>query len=202
MAGSSVLAAALTQGSSLLRDWFKRRRDADFSALYAALTLEAYARKCSTYVSESETYDASSHSAGAPHSRLPDKPVFPAEIDWDALGVDVTTDCLSLLVEIDMADQRIAGEFEFVDDDSGVFEMRRSTTDMGLRAFALGQSLRSTYRVKALKLDEEWNFLVYLNQQKLRYDELAQKYAESATALYESMSASASRSDETTIKAD
>jgi hypothetical protein len=100
----------------------------------------------------------------------------------------VTTDCLSLLVEIDMANQGIAGEFEFVDDDAGVFEMRRATTDMGLRAFALGKSLRSAYRVKALKLDEKWNFLIYLNERQLHYIELARKHAERAASLYESIS--------------
>lgn len=187
VAGSSVLAAALTQGSSVVRDWLKRRRDAAFSALYAALTLEEYARQCSGYVSDSETYDASHHAAGAPRGSLPDKPVFAETIDWNALGVETTTDCLSLLVEIDMADQKIAAEFEFGDDDSGVAEMRRAAVDIALRAFALACSLRLAHRVKALKLDAEWNFTIYLEERKQRYADLAAKRAEWNAALLENM---------------
>ena len=39
---SSVIAAFLTYGLGLLKDWFNRSRDADFAALYVALTLEDY----------------------------------------------------------------------------------------------------------------------------------------------------------------
>lgn len=187
VAGSSVIAAALTQGTSVVRDWLKRRRDAAYSALYAALTLEEYARQCSSYVSDSETYEASSHAAGAPRARLPDKPVFADSIDWNALGVETTTDCLSLLVEIDMADQKIAAEFEYVDDDAGVAEMRRSTVDIGLRAYALAASLRKARGVEALKLDPEWNFVIYLSERKQHYIELAEKRAERNAKLLKDM---------------
>lgn len=191
VAGSSVLSAALTQRSSVVRDWLKRRRDAAFSALYAALTLEAYARQCSDYVSDSETYDASDHSAGAPRGSLPDKPVFAETIDWNALGVETTTSCLSLLVEIDMADQKIAAEFEFVDEDAGVAEMRRAAVGIALRAFALACSLRKMHRVEALKLDAEWNFLVYLKERKQHYADLAAKRAEWSAALLKNMTSGA-----------
>lgn len=195
-----MLAATLTQGISLLRDWLKRRREASFSALYAALVLEEYARQCSDCVSESETYDDSSGYAGSPQGRLPEKPSYIEEIDWKSLGVDATTQCLSLLVEIDMANQKIAAEFEYVDDDAGVMEVRRSAVDVGLKAFALAAQLRAAHRVEKLRLDKEWNFLIYLRERKRRYQKLAQESAEqearSDLRLAEAMRDAAKSTDE------
>jgi hypothetical protein len=170
IAGSSVVAATLTQSITVVRDWFKRKRDAGYSALYAALALEDYARECSIYVSDSELWSASEGFAGQPRGRLPAKPSYRTEIDWNSIGVKETTKCLSLLVEIEMADQKIASTLEFGDDEDGIAEMRWATVNMGIKAFKLAKRLRSLFGVKKLKLDKQWNFMSYLTQQKNEYE--------------------------------
>ena len=182
VAGSSVLAAALTQGSSVFRDWLKRRRDASFSALYVALNLEAFARACSSALSDSHVYEASEGSAGSPQSRVPMKAAFPEEVSWDVLGVELTTACLSLGVDVETENERIGGEFEFVDDEAGVLAMRQASADLGCRASELAADVRRQFRVTPLSLKPSWNIVSYLRERQKEYDDIINRQNEATAA--------------------
>lgn len=189
VAGSSVLAAVLTQGSSAVRDWLKRRRDASFSALFVALNLEAFARACSAAISESHTFEASEGSAGSARGSVPEKASFAEEVDWDVIGIDLTTSCLSLAVEIDTANEEIADCFEWVDEDAGIFAMRSASARLGCHAYDLAATLRKQFGVEPLPLNSEWNFVTNLKERKAEYDDIARRRAEADSGRVERMNA-------------
>ena len=157
VATSSVLAAALTQGMVLVREWWTHGRSAAFSALYLALALESYARECSTLISDSETYENSDGHAGTPRGRLSPLPEYADGIDWHALGLSDTTAALSFRVSIENENAKVAATFEFGDDDDGVSEVREAAATLGLQAITLAGELRRRHRIDPLALDPQWN---------------------------------------------
>ena len=103
VAGSSVLAALVTQAVAALREGRNRSRDASLSALYLAIAFESYAGDCSSALGESEAYEASNHHAGAAIGNVPDLPEFPSSIEWKPLGIQHTTKAMSFRVEVETA---------------------------------------------------------------------------------------------------
>lgn len=165
VAGSSVLAAALTQGVAALRDRLKTRKDAAFSALYLALALESYASSCASALGESDTYEASGGAAGAPHGNLPDLPDFPGTIDWKPLGIGHTTKALSFRVEVESAKAMIRDLWDVTgDEDYSITTMREEAARLGLKALTLAASFRSSWKIAPVDESGEWTVRGYLTE--------------------------------------
>lgn len=178
VATSSVLAAALTQVFAIARDWWTKGTSAKFGALHLAIALEAYADECSTLLSDSEAYDASDGHGGRPRGRLSDLPPYPEEIDWKALGLRLTTAALTFRVAIGAANAKVAGAFEYGDDEEGVLEVRGAAARLGLKAVALAKDLRASHGIEPQELDPEWNVETYLKERHAAYGQIRAKRRE------------------------
>lgn len=165
VAGSSVLAAFVTQGVAALRDRLKTRKDAGFSALYLALALEYYGAACASALGESDTYEASGGAAGAAHGNVPDMPDFPDSIEWKPLGLDHTTRALSFHVEIESAKAMIRDAWDVTnDEDYSITMMREEAARLGLKALDLAASFRSSWRIEPVDQSGEWTARKFLTE--------------------------------------
>jgi hypothetical protein len=117
IAGSSVVAALVTQGTNILRDWRKAGKDGKFSALYLAIALEDYADKCSALISDSQNYESSGGHAGTPRGNLDDMPDYPAMTEWKLLGITDATDAMSFRVEVASTQSMLSGSWEYGDEE-------------------------------------------------------------------------------------
>lgn len=175
VAGSTVLAAFVSQGFTVLREAIERKRQSAFSALYLAIGLESYASKCSTTISESETYEASAESAGAPHGNLPDLPDFSPSIDWEPLGIAATTKAMSFAVEVKNTQAMIRGAWEFSDEDDVIPEVREAAARLGCKALMLASELRQARGVAPVEYTGDWNVVQFLEMKLGEYAERRRK---------------------------
>ena len=103
---SSIVGALLTQGIAAWREGRRRSTAARISALYAASALESYADACIESIEELNSVE---YSVGLINGdgTLEEKfrlvaeiPAYPVQIDWAALGVEVTEEVLNFRVHV------------------------------------------------------------------------------------------------------
>lgn len=170
VATSSVVSALLTQGLAWLREWLGETKQAKFAALYIALALEAYARTCATDIGESETYEASSEAAGAPHGNLTELPDFP-EVDWRAFGIKQSEQAMGFRVEIDNERAMIRDLWEHEDEDTVVPVVRELAAKLGLKAFAMSENFRKQRGLTLLDQSGEYSTKNFLDRKHREYVE-------------------------------
>ena len=163
VAGSSVLAALVTQGVGIARDWWKANKDGSYDALYLALALESYAGTCASALSESETYESSEGHAGSPHGSVPDLPDYPSSIEWKPLGIKQTTDAMSFRVEIETAKAMIHDHWEFLDEEDVVPLVRERVARLGQKALNLAIEFRKAWNIVAADYGDDWNVKDYVD---------------------------------------
>lgn len=163
VAGSSVLAAIVTQILNELRDGWKKKQDGGFSALYLALALESYAAECASLIGDSENFEVSDGHAGSAYGNIASLPDFPDSIEWKPLGLRATTQAMSLRVDIETTSAMITGSWDFGDEEDIVPIVRLEAARLGSQALALSKSLREMGKIEALSFaDPKWNVAVYL----------------------------------------
>lgn len=162
VAGSSVIAAAMTQGVGIVRDWYKAKRDAKFSALYLAITLESYADECATLIGDSQNHENSNGHAGAAHGNLADLPEYPAAVEWKPFGIKDTTKAMSFRVEVDTRKASFSGHWEFGDEEEIVPLVREEAARLGVKALTLAASFRESWGIDPVDYSAKWNVQDYL----------------------------------------
>lgn len=173
-AGSSVIAACVTQGLTALRDNLKTRRDGTFSALYLAAQLESYASLCSTHLGEAENHSRFDGQVGTPHGNVPDLPTYSEEIDWKTLGITTTDSALSFRVEIESTQAMITDAWDVVGDEDAVLptafeEMAR----LGQKALKLASNLRAKWKIPPVEYqNSSWNVKVHLADRLTHFENL------------------------------
>lgn len=186
VAGSSVLAAVVTQGLGELRERLRFSRDGAFAALYLAVALESYADACSNLITDSENYSASDGHAGTARGNLDDLPPYSEEVDWKAFGISSTTEALSFRVEVESTQSMIRGHWEFGEEEDVVPVVREEAASLGLKALNLAAGFRRKWKIAPVIYDGNWNvrsFLEgrlarYLEERRLREERNAQLTAE------------------------
>ena len=171
---SSVVAALVTTGVTWLRDQLRTKKDDKFSALYLALTLEAYGAECATFLSDAETWISSHEAAGEAHGNLPELPPWPSDIDWKALGIDDTTRALTLAAAIASTRSYVSGLYEY-DDEDAFLSFREKTAAMGKRALQLAQELRFARTLKPAEPASDWLVENYLDERTAEYAEIRRR---------------------------
>ncbi len=164
VAGSSVVAALVTQGVSIVRDWRKEKRDGKFSALYLAIALEAYAEECATLIMDSENYRNSGGHAGTPHGNIEGIPDYPDAIEWKAFGIKDTTRAMSFRVEVDTRKNHIKDYWEYGDEDDILPLVREEAARLGSKALELAKSFRKSWVIDPVNYRGEWNVSDYLSE--------------------------------------
>jgi uncharacterized integral membrane protein len=109
--GSGVIAAAVTQGITTLREHTKRVADGRMAALIAALTLERYGSACADFVTDTYHHHYSSSSAGEIHHKTPTLPPWRTNIDLNLLPLHVASKLLDFEVYIEEANANLNEEF-------------------------------------------------------------------------------------------
>lgn len=143
VAGSSVLAAVVTQGVSWLRDHLKSKNNSDFAKVYLIAALEGYAAEASNLISDSKNYEASSGQVGSPVGNIPRLDSFPDVIDWQAFGPETTKQMLNFQVDLESVRASIAFEWDVVgDEDIIVPTVREKSALVGLKALQLAAGLK------------------------------------------------------------
>jgi hypothetical protein len=188
VAGSSVLAALVTQGAGLVRDWYHRRTDGAYAALYLAIALESYANECSTCIGESEDHESSDGNAGSPHGNIPELPDYPPTIEWKPFGIDRTTKAMSFRVEVETTKAMISGHWDFLDEDDVLPMMREEAARLGLKALSLAIEFREAWKIAPVAYDDEWNVRSFLERKLTHYEELKVKRHEASRKLMEELS--------------
>lgn len=172
VAGSSVVAALVTQGTTVVRDWWKSERDGKFSALYLAIALEDYADKCSSLISDSQNYQNSDGHAGSPRGNLDHMPDFPSAIEWKPLGIKDATKAMSFRVEVASTQSMISGHWEFGDEEDVPPVVREEAARLGMKALDLAIALRKKWGIDPVDYSGEWSVKTFLST---KYDEHVKK---------------------------
>ena len=172
VAGSSVLAAVVTQGASWIRDWVKQIKDGSYAALYLAIALESYASECASCIGESENYDSSGGHAGNIHGNIPDLPAYPDSVEWKPLGIARTAEAMSFRVEIETIKAMITDHWDYLDEDDVVPMVREEAARLGSKALELAIDFRNAWKIAAVDYNDEWNVRSFLVGRIERYQEL------------------------------
>ena len=144
VAGSSVLAAVVTQGVSWLRNHIQSKSNRAFAKVYLVAALEGYAAEASNAISDSENYETSDGQIGRPVGNIPMLDTFPDTIDWRSLGPKTTKQMLSFQVDLENIRASFAFDWDVVgDEDHIVPRVREKTALVGLKALQLARSLQA-----------------------------------------------------------
>ncbi|MGB3469760.1 MAG: hypothetical protein WBA51_02935 [Erythrobacter sp.] len=174
VAGSSVLAAVVTQGVSWFRDHLKSKGNSDFAKVYLIAALEGYAAEASNSISDSENYEASDGATGRPVSNIPTLDAFTDKIEWRALGADTTKQMLRFQVDIEEVRASISFEWDVIGDEDFILPtVREKTALVGLRALQLAATLQGTPEVAPIALaDPDWSVKSALEADHNKYEGL------------------------------
>lgn len=174
VAGSSVLAAVVTQGVSWLRDHMKSKSNREFATVYLVAALEGYAAEASNAISDSENYETSDGQIGRPVSNIPALDTFPDAIDWRALGPETTKQMLSFQVNLESVRASIAFDWDVVgDDDLIVPRVREKTALVGLKALQLAAALQGQHNGEPIDLaNPDWSVKSALQDDLAKYEKL------------------------------
>lgn len=178
---SSVVAAFLTYGLGLLKDWLNRARDADFAALYVALTLENYASRCASVVGDIGTFWSSSGNAGTGHGNVAELENFGADIEWKALGVKLTSKVLSFRVRVNHTREMLSDLSEHINEEI-IEEARDHSVKLGLEAIAIAEHLRKSRRLENAQPVSDWSTKKWLQEKADQIAEVKAKIAASDEA--------------------
>jgi hypothetical protein len=165
---SSVISGVLTvignHVSAVRREAKTVREKGDLSALLVAITLDQYAARCATTASETDTHEASHGGAGALYSNVPKAPTYPDEVDWQAIGIDMTTSVLDFGLRIGEAHEGLAGLGD-VAPEQAIDDTPPTAIQLGLEALTLSETIRQKRGIEIRKpWREDWNTKTYLKE--------------------------------------
>lgn len=176
---SSVIAAFLTYGLGLLKDWFNRSRDADFAALYVALTLEDYASRCASVVGDIDTFWSSRGHAGSSHGNVPELGAFGTDVEWKALGVKLTSKALSFRIRIGHTREMLTDLSQHVNEEI-VEEAHDQAVKLGLDALTAADRFRKVRRLGLALPVADWSTRDWLQE---KADKIAARKAAEKAAM-------------------
>lgn len=143
VAGSSVIAALLTQFLSAAQERFRRGRAASFLAIKIATLLETFSEKCMSVIGDFDTYRQSSGSAGGQTTKLPNVDPFPEDADgWRALPQRLTAKVLSFPNHIRAAQESISFSWSVAGDEAAWSECHEECAKLGTSAWEIASELR------------------------------------------------------------
>lgn len=138
--------------SDALKDFLRRKRSARYAGLRCAIILERYAVDCwDIFVMSEGEYDR--HRDVSPQP-LPNAPVYPDDIDWNALDQSLAIEVLSFHNGSSIAQSQ--AEYARLWE-SNPFEFQTAAKERGLRALTLAGRLRERYKLgNSNELDRLW----------------------------------------------
>jgi hypothetical protein len=142
VAGSSLLAAIITVGVGVLRDWLKERKDGKFAALYVAHALDNYTKASSSMVYDSKNFESANGQMGERHFNVLDLPVYP-DVNWNTLGITYTQEAMLFRAKVQEAQEELRFQLEVAGDYHDVIGMAQHMASLlGIEAAELARKIR------------------------------------------------------------
>ncbi|WP_306002293.1 hypothetical protein [Brevundimonas sp. C43] len=164
---SSVIAAFLTYGLGLFKDWLNRNRDADFAALYVALTLEDYASRCASVAGDNWS---SSGSAGKQYENVPEMADFGSNVEWKALGIKLTSKALSFRVRVGHTREMLSDLAQHIAEQISE-DAHEHCVKLGLEAIAIAEDFRKDRKLGAAHPVSHWSAKTWLMEKSAQIAE-------------------------------
>jgi hypothetical protein len=142
-AGSSVVAAILTQAAAIFREQSSEVKEGKFAALYVANALETYAEACSTAIYDVKNHESSNGEMGAAHTNIMSLADYPT-VNWQALGIGYAESAMNFRTEVDATREAIRFLWDVDFDDAVIDRVLEDSAELGLRAFQMATQLRLT----------------------------------------------------------
>lgn len=180
---------------SWVRDWVAYRRLRDQQATYLAVRviciLDEFVDQCITFVDDdgsimgqAASIDSNGFEHYFPQVPLPSSPIFPDDVDWKSLDVELMYQILAfpnLIRSTNDGIDFVANEISSPPDHSELFEARcEGYSDLGLKAIELVRLLRKKYGLQREVLNEwglDRNPKIYLEKKKREIEDRRQKSA-------------------------
>jgi hypothetical protein len=148
----SLLTAGLTHLLTQWRERGKLKIKGTISALHVAIALENYAAECADVAGDNMSFRSSKGGFGVQHSNIPVAPIYPDGVDWEALGVDLTTEALDFRLRVGEARGSISFFAGFADE-QGIDETTDAAIELGLQAHKLADAIR---KKRGIKMRQHW----------------------------------------------
>ena len=164
---STVLSGVFTvignHMSAVWREGKTLKTKGDLSALRVSSILDKFAGDCANYAINNQNH--SSHSMEGLYTNVPQAPVYPDEIDWQAIGVTLAQPILDFGQRVGDARDHLNGLWE-VDDWSTISATTDTAIELGRNAIELSERIREQRGLPQRQpWREEWNTKSYLDEQ-------------------------------------
>lgn len=164
---STVLSGVLTvignHLSAVWREGKALKTRGDLSALRVSSILDKFAGDCANYAINNQNH--SSHSMEGLYTNVPKAPVYPDEIDWQAIGVTLAQPILDFGQRVGDARDHLNGLWE-VDDWATISATTDTAIELGRNAIELSERIREQRGLPQRQpWREEWNTKSYLDEQ-------------------------------------
>lgn len=149
---TGIITAVFTQSLIWWREaWLsgkKKKSNAGYLAIRAAVSLEAFVESCADVVSEIDEYESSGGFAGKAIQELPDAPVYPDDDEcWKAIDSKLLEKILSFPNSLRASQKHIHNEFYHGGDPVDLARVcLEQACATGIEAWELAVDLRKKYR--------------------------------------------------------
>jgi hypothetical protein len=140
-----TIGAALTQSTTIFREWRNGKAEGRFTALMLALALEDHANKCTTPYFDLNNYASSRQQTAEPTGSIPPLPEYPDKFNWRSIGVNHTAEVLQYRVLVDAAQSYLSFAWQ-VDGNAGVWaDASEKGIELGAAALRIAAKLRNNF---------------------------------------------------------
>jgi hypothetical protein len=171
--GSGVVSAFVNQGMTALISRGAYKKDAAFTALRAAIELEAYVGQAADTLADWKNVSYFDIQVEREEEREQSRAGFPRfegfdeRLDWRHVAPKLSARALTFANETKAAGNWVSGHFEF-DDDDGIREMQLQAAHRGQRAIALARDLRAHYELPAFTTkDFPWDYIELVETRRI-----------------------------------
>lgn len=145
---TAVLTFALNGARDWLISWRKNKGERQFDALQVAMSLEAFARQCASWIEDHTLFHDSEGNAGANHDEVPHL-VYSDTITWKRFSVGLSEQALALPIMLTYANEAIAFAYHIADPHERPDEFEMQAGMYGFKALQLAQQFRLEYELTA-----------------------------------------------------
>jgi len=155
--------------------WFQRgksKKDLEYLAIRISCVLDTFVNGCADVVADDGLCYGQPDQDGCRsiQTKAPNFDPLSFEVEWKALPANLMYEVLSLPNQIEAANHKISGAFEYAasppDYEEGFEERQMQYATLGLKAYDLASKLRSIGKLphQAAPAPEEWNPVQFMKE--------------------------------------
>ncbi|NQE64527.1 hypothetical protein E1H18_4783 [Caulobacter sp. RHG1] len=144
---SGLLAAALTQLATFLRDYLTKSEQGRTSAMFVTLALENFAAVALYRAEQIELFNGSAGTMGEPYVGVPAFPDFPPTTDWRAIGAKLSMKVLSGQGAVTAAQTKLDGILAVTDASHTADDTRIECVRVGYKLLTVAGEVRARFKL-------------------------------------------------------